>query len=265
MEQEYRDDDIDWPPRDIDDVIWPAAWEHTFRATKEAAKARHPDRVADIEPLDDDCMYLQMIRANGGEGPLCLMHGVMLFDKAKDNQELLLLKEADTENILNSLQPQLRIEIAREIVWQYIMETIKAADDAECADLVDVEVTYEEEAAPVETAEKKKKEEEPEENDGEDFASSIPEINAYREQGGDVVEEEEEDGAEEGDDDNDDENESEEHEVETDEFDDGQIFDKDGMDGPEEDPVYIAFANKDPALRAMYVKLVQGRFHYAQD
>ncbi len=254
MEQEYRDDGIEWPPRDIDEVIWPAAWEYMFRVTKEAAKAQYPDRVADIELLDDDCMCLQMVAADDGAGPLCLLHGVMVIDKEKETRDLLLLKEADTARILNSLPPPLRIEIAREIVWQYIMDTIKEEDDAACADLVDDDATYNEECdVPLESAE-----DEEEDESNQDFESSLPEINAYHRQGGDLVGNQE-------DYDNEDNPGEEEHDVDTEDFDINEILDKDGMDSPEEDPAYIEFANKDPALRALYVQLVQGRFHYVEE
>lgn len=276
MHQESPIDAVQWLPKAADGIIWAKGWETLLVATKEKMKAVFSKHAADIDPLNDEYLHFQLNIANGGKGPPCLTHGMFVPNTDGGNVGLLLLPEQESEDIVNAMNPVLRLEVMRETFWHLIMHMPDEDDGSDWEMEAEAECTDEEEAGRrgkegvsecgAEGTARQENEDKPDDDDDDDdesLSTSIPEIASYRANGGDVVETNEDDYEE-----REEERDADYADVSDDEMSEDlsemepEPEDKDALLNPEEDPDYIRLANRDPRLRELYVALVTGKFHY---
>lgn len=222
MEETSRPPDKDaWVPPLADGKKWKNAWLAVFQETQAALSLRHPEEADAIRLLTREHLILEFSKGELCNEPVVIRHGLGIPVNNKE-QIPLHLSEAESGEILNRIDPALRIELARDMFWTLIDDIVLAAKKADKwdGDLLDQPSSDESKEA-------------------KDVSWGVPELEKYIE--------------------NDTYQEDFSHPEDSTDgiFAASEAYDK-KMEDPAQNPMMMEIADMDPSLRTAYFSVVDG-------
>lgn len=235
MHEPYSNDNPDlWPPPEPADQECGDAMDIVIEATKDEVIRGRPELEAAIRK---NCLLiLQFVEVlEHGSKTLGVLHGLMADIEGKMTS--FYIGDADSERILNTLEPGHRLQLARNMVWNHVTDLLMDEDEAHLEAEWDDAVLLQEEGGDEWEASDGGTWDDSSygEDDGNDeFAGSLPELEYWQ-----LAEEPDEDDADEG--------------LRMPDYDSGAAIDDIG---------FVRIANENRELRILYFDLVNGRFSH---
>lgn len=220
-----QEEPTNWPPEYANSILIERAQEIILKGTKAALMEKLPEHGAIWTGLSEEDLILEFSDPDEKE-KMHFTHGANF--KMDGQEKFILLEPADSAGILQKLSRRLRVETARNMLWAYVMDTLRKRLRA-------VEHQAEDEEG---------------DDDEDDFGSSLDALENWK-------------SSMESDEDKEEEDKQEEYE-EVDLGDDGEEIVVDVMKKAEFESMCRDIASECKDLRRLYADVVNGQVSYPE-
>jgi hypothetical protein len=111
-----------WLPERANQILADRAWEIVFKQTKATLLDRLPEHASVWTGLSESDLLLE-ISDPDERNKIHLVHGANFTMDGEP--KFILLEPDDSSTILQKLSPRLRVEAARTMVWDYVIDTLR--------------------------------------------------------------------------------------------------------------------------------------------